>query len=93
MAYGSTTPLKIKGSFEARIQIGLRSENSTFYVVIDGTRNILGKTTAISLGVLKIGFNVDVNQVDTEKFPKFKDVIIHLPIDKSIQPVSQPYRY
>ncbi|GBP67399.1 Uncharacterized protein K02A2.6 [Eumeta japonica] len=27
-----------------------------------------------------------------EKFPKFKDVIIHLPIDNSIPPVSQPYR-
>lgn len=61
-AYGSSTPLKIKGSFEARIQIGLRSENSTFYVVINGTRNLLGKTTAISLGVLKIGLNAEVNK-------------------------------
>lgn len=92
-AYGSTTPLKIKGSFEARIQIGLRSENSTFYVVINGTRNLLGKTTAISLGVLKIGSNAEVNQVYTGKFPKFKDVLIQLPIDNSIPPVSQPYRY
>lgn len=93
MAYGSSTPLKIKGSFEAQIQIGLRSENSTFYVVIDGTRNLLGKTTAVSLGVLKIGMNAEINQVDTEIFPKFKNVMIHLPIDNSIPPVSQPYRY
>ncbi|GBP88987.1 Retrovirus-related Pol polyprotein from transposon 297 [Eumeta japonica] len=92
MAYGSTSPLMIKGSFEARIQVGSRYEYSTFYVVCDGTRNLLGKTTAISLGVLKIGLNAEVNQVHMEKFPKFKDVIIHLPIDNSIPPVSQPYR-
>ncbi|GBP83470.1 Retrovirus-related Pol polyprotein from transposon 297 [Eumeta japonica] len=92
MAYGSTSPLMIKGSFEARIQVGSRYEYSTFYVVCDGTRNLLGKTTAISLGVLKIGLNAEVNQVYMEKFPKFKDVIIHLPIDNSIPPVSQPYR-
>ncbi|GBP21103.1 hypothetical protein EVAR_11134_1 [Eumeta japonica] len=49
MAYGSTSPLMIKGSFEARIQVGSRYEYSTFYVVCDGTRNLLGKTTAISL--------------------------------------------
>lgn len=92
MAYGSSTPLKIKGSFEAQIKVGLRSENSTFYVVIDGTRNLLGKTSAIALGVLKIGLNAEVNQVDFQIFPKFKDVLIHLPIDHSIPPVSQPYR-
>ncbi|CAH1994375.1 unnamed protein product [Acanthoscelides obtectus] len=92
MAYGSPTPLKIKGSFEAQIKVGLRSENSTFYVVIDGTRNLLGKTSAIALGVLRIGLDAEVNQVDYQIFPKFKDVSIHLPIDHSIPPVSQPYR-
>ncbi|XP_049886625.1 uncharacterized protein K02A2.6-like [Pectinophora gossypiella] len=91
-AYGSTTPLKIKGSFEARIQIGMRSETATFYVVTNGTRNLLGKTTAMSLGVLKIGLNAEVNQINTEKFPKFKNILIQLPIDDSIPPVSQPYR-
>ncbi|GBP82290.1 hypothetical protein EVAR_86644_1 [Eumeta japonica] len=35
MAYGSTSPLMIKGSFEARIQVGSRYEYSTFYVVCD----------------------------------------------------------
>ncbi|CAG4909673.1 unnamed protein product [Colias eurytheme] len=63
VAYGSTTPLKLKGSFKARVEIGPRFENSTFYVVINGTRNILGKTTAMALGVLKIGLDVEVNQV------------------------------
>ncbi|CAH1994743.1 unnamed protein product [Acanthoscelides obtectus] len=92
MAYGSPTPLKIKGSFEAQIKVGVRSENSTFYVVIDGTRNLLGKTSAIALGVLRIGLDAEVNQVDYQIFPKFKDVSIHLPIDHSIPPVSQPYR-
>lgn len=93
VAYGSTTPLKVKGSFEARIQIGSRFENTTFYVIINGTRNLLGKNTATSLGVLKIGLNAEINQICTGKLPKFKDVLIQLSIDNSIPPVSQPYRY
>lgn len=92
MAYGSDTPLKIKGSFEAHIQIRLKSERSTFYVIVDSTRNLLWKTTAMALGILKIGLNLEVNQVEPETFTKFKGVLIELPIDGSIQPVSQPYR-
>lgn len=91
MAYGSDTPLRIKGSFEAHIEIGMKSENSIFYVIVGGTRNLLGKTTAMSLGILKIGLNLDnINQVEIKPFPKFKSVLIDLPIDDSIPPVSQP---
>lgn len=93
MAYGSRTPLKVKGSFQARLQLGDKAEETTFYVITGGTRNLLGKTTAMTLGILKIGLDLETNHISTGPFPKFKDVLIHLPIDDSVPPVSQPYRY
>nr|CAI5858972.1 unnamed protein product [Callosobruchus analis] len=89
--YGSQTPLKILGSFNAIIKIDKESKNATFYVIKEGTRNLLGKQTAISLGVLRIGLNVN-NINNIEPFPKIKNVVINIPIDKSVQAVSQPYR-
>lgn len=93
-AYGSDTPLDIKGSFETTIAIKNRKENATVYVISGGTRDLLGKETATSLGVLRIG--VEVNRISDNKpvqpFPKLKDVLIQIPIDDTIKPVSQPYR-
>lgn len=92
VAYGSGTPLKLLGSFEAEILLGKRSENATFYVISGGTQNLLGKVTATSLGVLQINLPTDVNKVEMTAFPKFKDVLVEIPIDESIKPVAQPYR-
>lgn len=94
MAYGSGTPLKLLGSFDAEIKLGKSSENTTFYVISGGTRNLLGKITATSLGVLKINIPVNVNNVamESKAFPKFKDVLVEIPIDKTVKSVTQPYR-
>ncbi|XP_049877892.1 uncharacterized protein K02A2.6-like [Pectinophora gossypiella] len=93
MAYGSNVPLEIKGSFEANIQVGGSTKKATFYVIKNGTRNLLGKLTAMALGILKIGLNLEeINQLDISTFPKLKDVLIELPIDDSVTPISQPYR-
>lgn len=90
-AYGSTEPLHILGSFEAIIKIDNSKEKAVFYVIKNGKRNLLGKDTAILLGVLKIGSQI--NNVNIIKpFPKFKNVIVHIPIDKTVIPISQPYR-
>lgn len=94
MAYGSTTPLDITGSFETFIGIKDRKERATVYIIADGTRDLLGKDTAIRLGVLKIG--TDINSLDDKSthqmFPKLKNVLIDIPIDDKIKPVVQPYR-
>lgn len=92
LAYGSTTPLKLQGSFCATIQLANKKKDAMFYVIEGGTRDLLGKMTATDLGVLKIG--LDVNQVGTNSkpFPKFKGVLIQIPIDDNVKPVSQPYR-
>lgn len=58
MAY---TPLKVKGSFQARLQVGNKDEDARIYVIIDGTRNLLGNTSAMTLGILKIGLDMETN--------------------------------
>lgn len=90
LAYGSNTPLNILGSFETEITVNNRTERANIYVITNGSRNLLGKDSAINLGVLKLG--VDVNQIKNVSFPKFKDVLIQIPIDDTQKPVSQPYR-
>lgn len=91
MAYGSKKPLVVLGSFTSYIKIGSGAglDEATFYVIKNGTRNLLGKDTATKLGVLKLG--LAINTIDGA-FPKFKGIQINIPIDKSIQPVSQPCR-
>lgn len=90
MAYGSQNHLTVLGSFEAEIAVGTKKKREIFYVVKDGTRNLLGKETAVLLGVLKIGLSI--NAVSDGGFSKFKDVKVDIPIDKSVRPICQPYR-
>lgn len=61
VAYGSNQPLIVIGSFDADIRIGHRVHTGTFYVVKDGTQDLLGKDTAILLKVLKLGLEVNSN--------------------------------
>lgn len=94
MAYGSSTPLKVLGSFEAVTKIGTEERLSTFYVIEDGTRDLLGKETAVDLKVLKLG--LEINMVSEPKvvipFPKFKGIKLDIAIDNTVTPVSQPCR-
>nr|XP_026500171.1 uncharacterized protein LOC113403790 [Vanessa tameamea] len=89
-AYGSRTPLEIVASFETTIKINGKEQRANICVIAGGSRNLLGKDSAIHLGVLKLGTSVD--QIANEPFPKFKDVMVEIPIDNSIKPISQPYR-
>ncbi|KYB29405.1 hypothetical protein TcasGA2_TC031970 [Tribolium castaneum] len=87
-AYENKTPLKVLGSFKSSISVGSNSETATFYVIQNGSRCLLGKTTSIALGVLKIGLEVNV----VDQFPKFKNVVVDIPIDESVKPICQPYK-
>lgn len=89
-AYGSKAPLNIVGSFETVIKVNSREDLTHVFVIANGSRNLLGKKSAINLGVLKLG--IEVNQIKNVPFPKFKDVLVQIPIDDSQKPVSQPYR-
>lgn len=86
-AYRAIESLEVLGSFEASITIGPVNQSAKFYVIKNGTRNLLGKETAIKLNVLKLG--VSTNSVDTEPeiFPKFKGIQLNIAIDKSVTPI------
>lgn len=66
MAYGSKDPLDVLGTFEASIVVGPETKIAKFYVIKNGTRNLLGKHTATCLNVLKLG--VSINLLNTENF-------------------------
>lgn len=89
LPFPSNIPLTVVGCFEAEIKVGNKKENATFYVIKSGLKSLLGKETAMSLGILKI--NINVNCI-TSHFPKFMDIIVDIPIDDKVQPVVQPYR-
>lgn len=93
LPYGNKVPLDVMGSFDTIISVDGRNKIATVYVIRNGTRDLLGKATAIELGVLQIGLHI--NTVDAKApivFPKFKGVTVQIPIDKTIKPVVQPYR-
>ncbi|XP_022815233.1 uncharacterized protein K02A2.6-like [Spodoptera litura] len=91
-AYGSNSPLNIKGSFETDIKVNQKSERTTVYVIQKGSRDLLGKETALRLGVLKLGIGINDIVESPKPFPKFKDVLVEIPVDEKCNPVSQPYR-
>nr|CAH7762634.1 unnamed protein product [Callosobruchus chinensis] len=55
IAHGSRTPSTVIGSFSADINAENKTKQATFFVIKDGERNLLGKGTAVYLGVLKMG--------------------------------------
>lgn len=91
-AYGSKTPLNVKGTFETTIKVNGKSEYATVFVIDGGSRDLLGKETAIKLGVLKLGIGINEVTENKKPFPKFKNVLIEIPINEKCKPISQPYR-
>ena len=80
-AYGSNQPLQVTGMFAAEVAVGESILSGVEFVVIENDGHaFLGRETAISLGVLKLGANVNSLEVSTngakgeasifEKFPR-----------------------
>ncbi|CAH2088405.1 unnamed protein product [Euphydryas editha] len=90
--YGSKTPLDVKGTFQTTFETNGQSVRAVVYVVNGGSRDLLGKETAIGLGVLRLGTGVHEITQTCKPFPKFKDVLVEIPVDETCKPVSQPYR-
>lgn len=90
--YGSQQPLDVVGTFEAEVNVGLRSTLAEFFVVKGGQKDILGDSTAKKLGVLKVG--LDVNSVDLKckPFSKINGVQASIEMDPAVKPVFQPVR-
>jgi hypothetical protein len=104
-AYGSTEPIPIKGTFSCNVEIGDQACSAEFVVIKGKGPALLGKRTAIELGILHIG---PVHHVESQcKVPsdimkkyssvfqgvgKLKDRQIQLHVDQSVPPVAQPLR-
>ncbi|XP_055524861.1 uncharacterized protein LOC129718274 [Wyeomyia smithii] len=99
-AYAQKDCLIVMEMFDAEIIINDRDKelktNARFYVVKDGPQPLLGKQTAKLLGVLITGLPSQHEQIRSIgtmcPFPKIRGVKIHIPIDKSVQPVVQRFR-
>lgn len=88
VAYASVQPMDITGMFMAEIEAGGNKDVAKFYIVENGQQCLLGDHTAKSLKVLKVGFNVGaVKDQNLKPFPKFRNVVVEIPIDIDVQPV------
>ena len=54
-AYGGDQPLKVLGTFSAAVRAGQTEVEAEFSVIDGKGAALLGKATAIQLGVLKLG--------------------------------------
>lgn len=98
-AYANKQPLKVVGCFEAVISAGLNQVRAKFYVIEGASQSLLGRETAMNLRMLKIGFDLDFEEVQSvdepnvlKPFPKMKGISAQIHIDDSIKPVQQSYR-
>ncbi|XP_077977479.1 uncharacterized protein LOC144433041 [Glandiceps talaboti] len=101
-AYGSSKPLEIIGSFTA-VTKWADTEVKTEFFVIDGEGEpLLGKDTAIQLGVLRLGANINAIRSEAAVVDEYRDVFkgvgklkeyqVKLHIDPDVTPVAQPVR-
>ena len=68
--YANQERLKVLGRFKATVEIGRNKIYDVFYVIEEGQRSLLGRETALKLGVLKLG--LDVNEVKRGELKKEK---------------------
>ena len=106
-AYASQTPLDVIGTLSCEVSAGSNTASARFCVVNGEGDPLLGKDTATSLGVLKIGIGIAAVTADPQtiggilqqKYPnvfsgvgKLKDRAVQLHIDPNVTPVAQPMR-
>ena len=101
-AYGSIAPLTVIGTFTAEVNIAGKHVTAEFSVIEGKGEPLLGRKTAIELGVLKLQVpeqyvnnvtdRVASHRVLFQGVGKLKDYQLKLHIDPQLQPVAQPVR-
>lgn len=92
--YGNN-PLDIIGTFEAELKANGKVGNEIFHVMNERGSILIGRQTAVRMGIIKIAGQEVLAITDTvqaTKLNKIKNVLIELTIDKNVKPVQQPYR-
>ena len=101
-AYGSKQPLNILGTFSAQARVEEKETEAEFVVINGEGAALLGRETAIRLGVLKLGAQIcTVTSNETimsdykeifEGVGKLKDYQVKLHVNPDVPPVAQPVR-
>ncbi|KAK3740907.1 hypothetical protein QZH41_000160 [Actinostola sp. cb2023] len=105
-AFGQSEPLEVLGTFVSDIICSGSRVKDEFTVVRGKGRNLLGRTTAEKLNILRVG-PPDIKELNTlgsepdiyKQFPelftgvgKLKDFKLKLHVNDKIKPVAQPVR-
>lgn len=100
-SFASNEKICFTKAFETEISIPGEEMGVWTHILVAprGQTDLLSKSTAFALGVLKIGYNVNniVNRsVEVEsqqsEFPKVPDTLLKIKIDENVSPVIQPAR-
>lgn len=95
-SYASSKPISVQWAFKAEIEV-VDSRKPTivavFYVVDQGSRSLLGRSTAGDLRLLQVG--VDVNRCERigqdTNFPKVPGVLVKFSVDPTVPPAKNAY--
>ena len=105
--YGSKDPLSLEGMFYANVNYGTSHHLSRIYVTTAAKSGcILGRTTATSLGLIKLSENINAIEIENNEINqilrkhkkvfqglgKLKNVQVKYDIDETVKPVTQPLR-
>ncbi|XP_058449428.1 uncharacterized protein K02A2.6-like [Malaya genurostris] len=92
VAYGDHK-LKVKGVFKADFSTKFKTIHDEIYVIQGAGNNLLGRKTAMELGILEIKSDLaEIKSKPVRPLGKFKDLEVKLNINKKIQPVHQSCR-
>ena len=106
LPYGSTTPLPVKGIFEATVKSSTQQSDEIFYVVAGSGGSLLGWKTSKRLNLVCVVEQLSTsNQCNTavdhlvseyddlfQGLGKLRNVKVKLHIDDTVKPVAQPHR-
>lgn len=98
-AYASTAPLQVEATFDAKITVNDAASSkitAKFFVIRGARKSLLGRASAVKLGVLKMGLEINeceltLQETETEIFPFVPDELVHFDIDPTVVPTKNAY--
>ena len=79
-SYGNKQPLQVAGTFKADVLVGNRALNEAEFLVIENERHaLLGRETAIALGVLQLGPQINSLQLYTDRENRAPSILDKFP--------------
>ena len=80
-SYGNKQPLQVAGTFTVDVLVGNRVLNEVEFVVIESEGHaLLGRETAIALGVLKLGPQINSLQLSTDGENRQPNILDKIPV-------------